>query len=513
MINLKNNLNGSGIFVQIGAGAGDLDKRANCRDGFTEFIKSLPKNRIKKIILVEPNPINIPLLKECWKNYSEAVIYELCIVPQIYKSSTVELFYCPDDAPHYQVASINKEHVKKHYGNNCIINKFEVQTKTINNFIKEVTAEEIELLSLDIEGIDSDILLEIDFINLNIKFLSFEYIHLGKEEDNVKKYLNNNNFEYIGQGVDHNGFDYLYKKKINQLYPITFSIPKDKIINFIPIKNKLLSDLIPGKLETYIYNNENDYYKEYQSSYFALTTKKGGWDCLRHYEIILNGCIPYFPDIEKCPTNTLYLFPKDLIIQGNMMYEKFKLLSLSNFQNNHISEYNFLLLKLLDYIKNNLTTKNIAKYILEKTNKKIEKILYLSGNTSPDYLRCLTLHGFKELLGNKCHDYPKIKHIYKEENIDYSKLYGKGITYTNLLPQNLHNNDLDSKIEECIKSKYFDLIIYGSYERGMPYYELVNTIYNPNDIILLYGEDVEHSSSFFKNYINKGHYIFVRELL
>jgi hypothetical protein len=29
--------------------------------------------------------------------------------------------------------------------------------------------------------------------------------------------------------------------------------------------------------------------------------KKGGWDCLRHYEIIGNGCMPYFENIEKCP--------------------------------------------------------------------------------------------------------------------------------------------------------------------------------------------------------------------
>jgi hypothetical protein len=35
--------NGSGIFIQIGAGTGDLDKRANCRDGFTEFIKKTSK--------------------------------------------------------------------------------------------------------------------------------------------------------------------------------------------------------------------------------------------------------------------------------------------------------------------------------------------------------------------------------------------------------------------------------------------------------------------------------------
>ena len=44
MDKIINNINGSGIFIQIGAGAGDLDTRANCRDGFTEFIKKLPRN-------------------------------------------------------------------------------------------------------------------------------------------------------------------------------------------------------------------------------------------------------------------------------------------------------------------------------------------------------------------------------------------------------------------------------------------------------------------------------------
>jgi FkbM family methyltransferase len=212
MINITNYQKGSGIFIQIGSGAGDLDKRANYRDGFTEFIKALPKNRVKKIILVEPNPLNIPLLKECWKNYPESTINELCIIPNGYTNNEVNLFYCPADAPNYQVASINKEHVKKHYGNNCTINKFLVKTKNINNFLQEIINEEIELLSLDIEGIDAEVLLSIRFDLLKIKFLSFEYIHLGNKEIIVKEYLNNNNFKYIGKGVDHNGFDYLYEK-------------------------------------------------------------------------------------------------------------------------------------------------------------------------------------------------------------------------------------------------------------------------------------------------------------
>ena len=46
---LFDHTNGSGVFVQIGAGAGDLDIGAGCRDGFTEFVKKLPRNRIKKL--------------------------------------------------------------------------------------------------------------------------------------------------------------------------------------------------------------------------------------------------------------------------------------------------------------------------------------------------------------------------------------------------------------------------------------------------------------------------------
>jgi len=201
---------GNGIFIQIGAGAGDLDKRANCRDGFTEIIKSLPRHMIKKIILVEPNPLNIPLLKECWKDYPEAIIYEIGIVPKKYQNNTMDLYYCPLDGPHYQVASINKNHIQKHYGDNCELEKFIIPVKQLEIFINEITTEEIELLALDIEGIDAEVLLDINFNNLKLKYVSFEYIHLGNYSEDVLNHLKNNNYEFVGLGVDTNGIDYLY---------------------------------------------------------------------------------------------------------------------------------------------------------------------------------------------------------------------------------------------------------------------------------------------------------------
>jgi hypothetical protein len=295
-------------------------------------------------------------------------------------------------------------------------------------------------------------------------------------------------------------------------YPITFSIPESKIITTIPIKTKTVSNIIPGQLQTYIYSNEADYYNEYQQSMFAITTKKAGWDCMRHYEIIANGCIPYFPNIELCPVMTMALLPKDLILEGNQLYKKYKDTSINDFKQHETLECNILIEKLLNYIKTNLTTKQLAKYILEKTNfTHISKILYLSQSTSPDYLRCVTLHGFKELFGSNCHDYPKIPHIYKTTNINYSNLYGKGITYSNLLNEKLHDNLLDNTIEQDIIDKKYDIIIYGSYHRGMPYYDLIKNVYNPNEIIMLCGED-EHLCSYI-HFVNSGHNLFIRELM
>ena len=296
--------------------------------------------------------------------------------------------------------------------------------------------------------------------------------------------------------------------------PITFSVPEEKIFEITDLKTtkkRILSDLIPGDLKTYIYNNETDYYNQYRESYFAITKKKGGWDCMRHYEILANNCIPFFIFIGECPVNTMALCPKDLFIEANILYNKrFAGKNIDSLTEEDIYEYTILLKKLTDYTKNHLTTTKMAKYVLHKTGfENVSKILLLSGYLAPDYLRCLTLHGFKELFGTNCHDYPKIEHIYKSDHINYHELYGKGITFTNLLDQSLHNDNLDESIEDDIINKRYDIIIYGSYHRGMPFYDLVCSLYEPNRIIMFCGEDIHCCD--YNNYVQKNHSVFVRE--
>lgn len=96
------------------------------------------------------------------------------------------------------------------------------------------------------------------------------------------------------------------------LYPISFGIPKDLIVDPGP-KTKEFAHIDPADTSTYIHETEETYYRDYQSSYFGWTQKKAGWDCLRHYEILMNGCFPAIREVETIPPLTMSGFPKDII--------------------------------------------------------------------------------------------------------------------------------------------------------------------------------------------------------
>jgi len=270
-------------------------------------------------------------------------------------------------------------------------------------------------------------------------------------------------------------------------FPIQFSIPERKIVENSPIKYKDFAFIMPGDFQTYIYNQEADYYADYQRSYYAITTKKGGWDCMRHYEILANGCIPYFLNLEECPPNTLTFFPKDLILEA-MHLDGVSYLTIDHSKFDKCKYYE-ILNQLIEYTREHLTTKKIAEYVLNKLEYAGQgKILFLSNDLNPDYLRCLTLIGLKELIGDRVVDIPKIEHIYQNYPNDLDEFFGKGDTYT----KTVKDLSVDREnIEERIKAREFDLVIYGSLHRGLRYHDLVQQYYTPSEIAYLCGED-EH---------------------
>ena len=95
------------------------------------------------------------------------------------------------------------------------------------------------------------------------------------------------------------------------LLPISFSIPAEKILSGpLPQKTKdfpkhivdpEVCAAIPGAVSRYAFEKESDYYADLQQSRFGITMKRGGWDCLRHYEIAANSAVPCFRDLQDKP--------------------------------------------------------------------------------------------------------------------------------------------------------------------------------------------------------------------
>ena len=199
-------------FIQVGAGAGDLDPRMNNRDGFTEYVKNLDPKTINKIILVEPNPINIPKLKECWKDYPQAEILNIGICTSNTENRRITFYYADKDAPHYQVFSMIPEFVQAQYPSEPL-RSIDVDCISLEELINRTVGNQpIEILALDIEGIDAEVILDTDWKNINCNFLSFEQIHLGDKKVNVTTLLSDSKYSFVGSGLDHNGYDWMYQK-------------------------------------------------------------------------------------------------------------------------------------------------------------------------------------------------------------------------------------------------------------------------------------------------------------
>lgn len=166
-----------------------------------------------------------------------------------------------------------------------------------------------------------------------------------------------------------------YLPELKNLRTISFSIPEEKIIKELPLKTKLfpkhivdeeVSKNVDGSKTKYVFSCEEDYYLDLQSSKFGITTKRSGWDCLRHYEIAANGAVICFKNLNKKPINCA---PHGLIPGTNCLsYQNYNDL---NLQLAEITDerYRELQKASLAWIKNNTTVEK-AKNLLNMFNLK-----------------------------------------------------------------------------------------------------------------------------------------------
>jgi hypothetical protein len=172
------------------------------------------------------------------------------------------------------------------------------------------------------------------------------------------------------------------------IHPIQLCIPREKVAAAGTItleKKSPVAFMDPRDPLTYIYETEDKYYKGYQTSLFGITTKKAGWDSLRHYEIMANACIPWFLDIEQCPAPTMAFFPK---------YEMYRIKELIERKGPEYfvggpgrQLWELTQTTLQARLLSSCTTEAVARYVLDVASQG------MGTGLKPGYLRRLTMAG------------------------------------------------------------------------------------------------------------------------
>jgi len=265
------------------------------------------------------------------------------------------------------------------------------------------------------------------------------------------------------------------------IYPLSYCIADECIVDETILEHK--TSLFPEK--TYGFEDETAYHQMYQSCLFAHTRKKGGWDCLRHYEIMANGCIPLFKDLEKCPAQTLTTFPKQLVQEASRLLPW-----------NDKSLYDSYVKKMLQHIREHCSASATAAYFLKTMNASPKNILLIVGHRGVNYTRETFWVGLKrhiQRIGGVAIEYPKLDYLYENYG-DTKHLYGNGFTYTRRLKEDYNDSDVVQKV----KDNFFDMIIYGKVgpdelhegsHPNMPLWEHVFKRYAKHQIVYLYGGD------------------------
>jgi hypothetical protein len=93
------------------------------------------------------------------------------------------------------------------------------------------------------------------------------------------------------------------------LRPIGLCIPAEKIVAAPAPKDRdfpmhIVDEEVArrvGGQSGYAFREESEYRADLARSRFGVTTRRAGWDALRHYEIAASGAVPCFRDLDRKP--------------------------------------------------------------------------------------------------------------------------------------------------------------------------------------------------------------------
>jgi hypothetical protein len=268
-----------------------------------------------------------------------------------------------------------------------------------------------------------------------------------------------------------------------------------------------LSSTIPG--EPFSFDSWDDYLAEYRSAYFALSTKKGGWDTFRHLEILFSGGIPLMPGLGKAHPHSLAHFPKkalagvyeSLVHDGPALPGPETQAFFRAFASEHLS------------------SEAMAGFLLQITGLESSSILFLDESlpARTDYLSAFTYIGLKQATGQRTQAAFEPHFLFDDFTGDTRTLYGRGFGYSRSLPAELRGSlatdgTTPSTLAELSAS--FDAIVVGNYDANRGLVEQLRQLGVPaGKFVCIVGSDLPSDFRLRHDIARSGMTFFVREFV
>jgi len=285
------------------------------------------------------------------------------------------------------------------------------------------------------------------------------------------------------------------------VYPLSYCIPDECIADDVPEKKAVIAEVIPGKRQTYRFGPDDEelYDRMYAESRFAFTEKKGGWDCLRHYEILAVGCVPIFEHLDACPAATMTTFPKALVRRAEA-----ELLPWLVPKECSEDRYDAVVRELLDHTRRHCSVSSVARRVLSTFGfaNGNPSILLLPGHPGVNYSREFLWIGLAREIsrrGGRAVCFPEMEYLYEDYAVAGCRsLHGLGFKYSRRLSPGLRTRCDESEVVRMIRAKAFDIVLFGKVgpDEGstgtlphLPLWEHVSAHYGPDSIGFIYGGD------------------------
>ena len=292
------------------------------------------------------------------------------------------------------------------------------------------------------------------------------------------------------------------------VYPLNFSFPRPELMPAkVSSRPHFLSSTIPG--EPFSFDSWDDYLAEYRSAYFALSTKKGGWDTFRHLEILFSGGIPLMPGLGKTHAHSLAHFPKSALVG---VYE-------SLVHHGPALPGPFTQQFFKDFATEHLSSEAMAGYVLRLTGLDSSSVLFVDESlpSRTDYLSAFTYIGLKQATGQRTQAAFEPHFLFDYFTGDTRTLYGRGFGYSRSLSAALRGS-VDqvgrSPAQLAELSAPFDAIVIGNYDANRGLVAELRAQGVPADkFVCIIGSDLPSDFKLRHDIARSGMAFFVREFV